>query len=139
MKKFWKSFCIRGSMFAWGGPVIMAIVWLCLQSSGVVLELSVNEAVLGVLSTTLMAFIAAGISVIYQAENLPKAIAGLIQAAVLYVDYLGIYVLNGWLPLSRIGWFTVIFSGCFIIIWMCIYFSIKRKVTKMNSMLNQNR
>ena len=84
MKKFIKEFCVRGMMFAWGGPVIMAVVWLCLKASGVLSELSVGQAALGIFSTTLMAFVAAGISVVYQMENLPKPFAGLIQASVLY-------------------------------------------------------
>ena len=98
MKKFLKDFCKRGMAFAWGGPVIMAIIWLCLQASGTVSELTVNQVALGIFSTTIMAFIAAGISVVYQMENLPKPFAVLIQASVLYIDYLGIYLLNGWLP-----------------------------------------
>lgn len=42
----------------------------------------------------------AGVSIVYQIENLPKAFAGLLQAAVLYIDYLGFYLLNGWIPLN---------------------------------------
>lgn len=36
MKNHVKNFCIRGAMFAWGGPVILAIVWALLQAAGVV-------------------------------------------------------------------------------------------------------
>ena len=75
MKKFLKDFCVRGMAFAWSGPVIMAIVWLCLQAAGTVSELTVNQVVLGIFSTTIMAFVAAGISVVYQMENLPKPFA----------------------------------------------------------------
>lgn len=137
MKKFWKEFSKRGMMYAWGGPVIMAIVWLCLQAAGTVTELTVNQVVLGIFSTTVMAFIAAGISVIYQMENLPKPFAGLIQAAVLYIDYMGIYLLNGWLPADKIGIFTLIFVVAFAAIWFAIYIPIKLKVDKMNKMLNK--
>lgn len=137
MKKFWKNFCLRGMMFAWGGPVIMAIVWLCLQASGVVAELTVNQAVLGIMTTTLMAFVAAGISVVYQMENLPMPMAGLIQAAILYIDYLGIYLINGWVPTNRIGMFTLIFVIGFVLIWFAIYIPTKRKVAQMNKMLNK--
>ncbi len=138
MKRFWKDFCLRGMQYAWGGPVIVAIVWLCLQSAGAVTELTVNEAALGILSSTVMAFIAAGISVIYQQEKLPMPIAGLIQAAVLYVDYIGIYLLNGWLPVSKAGMFTLIFAAGFIAIWFAIYLSIRAKVKRMNHMLKQS-
>ena len=137
MKKFIKDFCVRGMMFAWGGPVIMAVVWLCLKASGVLSELSVGQAALGIFSTTLMAFVAAGISVVYQMENLPKPFAGLIQASVLYIDYLGIYLLNGWVPVNKIGVFTLIFVGGFVLIWSSIYIPIRVKVAKMNKMMRR--
>ena len=137
MKKFIKEFCVRGMMFAWGGPVIMAVVWLCLKASGVLRELSVGQAALGIFSTTLMAFVAAGISVVYQMENLPKPFAGLIQASVLYIDYLGIYLLNGWVPVNKIGVFTLIFVGGFVLIWSSIYIPIRVKVAKMNKMMRR--
>lgn len=135
MKKHIKAFCLRGMMFAWSGPVILAIVWMCLQRAGVVANLTVNEVVLGILSTTVLAFIAAGITIVYQIETLPKAFAGLLQAAVLYIDYLGFYLLNGWIPLNQIWFFTIIFAVGFAVIWFSIYISIRIKVNKMNKII----
>jgi len=137
MKKFMKDFCLRGMMFAWGGPVILAIVWMCLKRAGMVAGLTVNEAVLGIISTTILAFIAAGISIVNQLENLPKAFAGLLQAAVLYIDYLGFYLLNGWIPWNQIWVFTVIFVVGFAVIWFSIYIPIQIKVNKINKMLGK--
>ena len=137
MKTCVKNFFIRGAMFAWGGPVILAIVWAALKAAGVVTELTVNEVVLGIFTTTVMAFIAAGVSIVYQIENLPKAFAGLIQMSVLYIDYLGFYLLNGWIPLNQIWLFTLIFIGGFAVIWFSIYIPIKLKVKKMNQMLTK--
>ena len=116
MKQFIKEFCKRGLMFAWGGPFITAIVWFSIHAAGKLETLTVTEAVIGIITTTVLAFIAAGISVIHQTENVPKAFAALIQAAVLYVDYLGFYLLNGWIPLERVWIFTVIFVAVFAII-----------------------
>lgn len=135
MKKHIKAFFLRGMMFAWSGPVILAIVWMCLQRAGVVASLTVNEVALGIFSTTVLAFIAAGVSIVYQIENLPKAFAGLLQAAVLYIDYLGFYLLNGWIPLNQIWFFTVIFAVGFAVIWFSIYIPIRIKVSKMNKMI----
>ena len=132
MRKNIKDFFKRGLLAAWGGPVILAIVWAVLKSSEVVEMLTVDQVVLGIISTTVMAFIAAGVSVVFQIESLPKAFAGLIQAAVLYIDYLGIYLLNGWIPLNRVWIFTIIFFAGFIIIWLAIYVPIKLKVNKIN-------
>lgn len=139
MKKYIKEFCKRGLMWgAWGGPVILAIVWLCLQAAGVVTSLTVNEAVLGILTTAVMGFIAAGVSVVYTIETLPKAFAALIQCSVLYIDYLGIYLLNGWLPTNKIWIFTVVFVLGFAVVWLGIYFSIKARVHKMNQNIKEN-
>lgn len=132
MKKYVKQFCIRGLMWAWVGPVIMAIVWMALHGAGVITSLTVNQVVLGIFTMTVMAFIAAGISIVYQIETLPKAFAGLIQAAVLYIDYLGFYLINGWIPVNKIWIFTLIFVGCFTVIWFIIYITVKLKVDKMN-------
>ena len=119
-------------MWAWVGPVIMAIVWMALHGAGVITSLTVNQVVLGIFTMTVMAFIAAGISVVYQIETLPKAFAGLIQAAVLYIDYLGFYLINGWIPVNKIWIFTLIFVGCFTVVWFIIYITVKLKVDKMN-------
>ena len=137
MKKFLKQFCLRGMMYAWGGPVISAVVWLCLEAAGVESVLPVRRVVVAILSTTFMAFIASGISVVYQMENLPKPVAALIQAAVLYVNYLGIYLLNGWVPAGEIGRVTIIFVIIFAVIWFLTYLPIRIKVNKMNRMLDQ--
>ena len=138
MKKFMKEFCKRGLMFAAGGPIITAIVWLCLQKAETISTLTVNEVVLAILSTSAMAFVAAGISVIHQTENVPKAFAALIQASVLYVDYLGFYLLNGWIPVGKIWIFTIIFVAVFAITWLIIFLSVKAKVDKMNRLLGEN-
>ena len=137
MKKFMKEFCKRGLMFAAGGPIITAIVWFCLQAAGKISTLTVKEVVIAIISTSLMAFVAAGISVINQTENVPKAFAALIQASVLYVDYLGFYLLNGWIPVSKIWIFTLIFVAVFAITWLIIILSVKAKVDKMNRLLGE--
>lgn len=131
--KYVKEFCKRGAMFCGGGPMIWAIVLLCIQASGTVTMLTVDEAVLGVLSTLVMAFIAAGISMIYTVENLPYITATLIHLVVLYADYLGLYLLNGWIPSRGILIFTVVFIVVFLIIAVIVYCSIKNKVKKLNS------
>ncbi len=135
MKKYVKQFCRRGAMFAWSGPAVLAVVWFALEKAGVIQSLTVGQGVLGILSTTVMAFIAAGISVVYGIESLPKAFAGLIQMAVLYLDYLGIYLLNGWISLDEVWAFTAIFVAGFLAIWFSIYVSIRVKVSKMNRAL----
>jgi hypothetical protein len=85
-----------------------------------------------------MAFIAAGVSAVYHTEKLQLGMAALIQGAVLFLDYIGIYLLNGWLPLKwqAIALFTAIFAGVFLIIWAIVYLCIRNNIKKMNKQLN---
>lgn len=132
MKGITKEFLKRGMLFAWGGPAVVAFVWLCLNRSGELTALSVGEAVLGVYSSTVLAFVAAGITVVYQVERLPRPIAGLIHMGVLYADYLAVYLLNGWINPQVIAVFSLIFVLGFGTIWGAVYLTARRNVSRMN-------
>ena len=140
MKKFWLEFWKRGAVSAAGGPLILAVICGILGANGVVESLSPGEVCMGIISTCLMAFIAAGISAIYQTERLPLISAALIHAGVLYCDYLLMYLLNSWIPrdLAAIGFFTAIFAVGYALIWLCIWLIIRRSTQKLNRSL-QNR
>ena len=97
MKKFIKEFFIRGLVVFGFGPVIMAIVYICVALSGVEGTLGFIEMSKQILCVSLMVFVAGGITAVYQIEKLPLPFAIFIQAAVLYVDYIVIYLINGWL------------------------------------------
>ena len=138
MKSFLKGFAIRGLVAFGFGPVIMAIVYLCIALSGVEDALSLTEAAKQILLVSLMTFLAGGITAIYQIEKLPLPFAILIQAAVLYVDYIGIYLINGWLENSFVPIivFTVIFIVGFAIIWGIVYLFTRKSAKKLNEHLN---
>ncbi|MBQ8199205.1 MAG: DUF3021 domain-containing protein, partial [Lachnospiraceae bacterium] len=123
------------------GPVILAIIYLCIQGGGEAMTLTVNEVALGILTSALMAFVAAGISVVYQIEKLPLMWASFIQAIVLYLDYLLIYLLNGWLKSDPkvILIFTICFVAGYIVIWTMIYFmSIRPSINKINRKIQES-
>ena len=132
MKGVVKDFLRRGMLFAWGGPAVVAFVWLCLDRSGELTAFTPGEAVLGIYSSTVLAFVAAGITVVYQLEQLPKPMAGLIHLAVLYVDYLVVYLLNGWIKPEVVAAFSAIFALGFGLIWGGVYLAVSRNVSKMN-------
>ncbi|MBR4086559.1 MAG: DUF3021 family protein, partial [Clostridia bacterium] len=92
-----KEFLKRGMLAAWSGPVILAIVYGILGATGAVKALTPREVCLGVISVTLMAFIAAGVTAVYTVERLPLFSAILIHAGVLYLDYLLMYLFNRWI------------------------------------------
>lgn len=137
MKHFAKEFVHRGLLAAAGGPVILAIVYGILGNTGVIETLPAADVSTGILSVTLMAFIAAGITSVYQVEQLPLPSAIAIHAAVLYLDYLIMYLLNDWIPRSSgaISIFTGIFAAGFAIVWLCIWLINRSNVQRISKNL----
>ena len=132
MKKYVLEFVKRGLMAASGGPLILAIIYGVLEATKTVTVLTPGEACMGIVSITVMAFIAAGITMIYQVESLPLSMAILIHGGVLYLDYLMIYLLNSWLPGNAVGIFTIIFFAGFALVWLVIYLCIRKKTQRLN-------
>ena len=137
MKCFIKEFCKRGLVAFGFGPVAMAIVYLCLTFFGIVDSLSLAEVGKQTLLVSLMAFLAGGITAIYQVERLPLPYAILIQATVLYIDYIAVYLVNGWLKkaLLPIVIFTAIFVVSYAIVWIFVYAFSKRSARRLNEKL----
>lgn len=137
MKKYVLDATKRGLLFCVGGPIVLAIVYGILDAVGVAVTLTGAEACKGILTVTLMAFVAAGITVVYSVEQLPLPCAIGLHAAVLYADYLLIYLLNGWLKnqLLPISIFTGVFVVGFALIWLCVYLSTKAKTEQINKNL----
>lgn len=139
MKKFAKEFFLRGLTASAGGPVVLAIVYGILGATGTINSLSPHEVCLGILSITLLAFIIAGMTAIYQMEQLPLPSAILIHGAGLYMAHILIYLINGWLKqqLLPILIFTAIFVAGYAVIWFIIYAFTKSKTEKINQKLNK--
>lgn len=137
MKKFIKEFILRGLMCAAGGPLVLAIIYGILGTTGEVASLTPHDVSMGILSITLLAFIAAGITAVYQMEQLPLLSAILLHGGVLYLDYLLMYLLNEWIPrdFTGIGIFTAIFVVGYAVIWLGIYFFTNANTKKINSKL----
>ena len=141
MRKFIVEFLRRGIIACGFGPIILAIVYLILQQTADVHTLTVNEACIGIFSLTALAFIAGGMNVIYQIERLPLMVAILIHGGVLYISYLGTYLLNGWLEWGVTP--ILVFSGIFVVgyfaIWTIIYSIIKKNTDEINEMLKKKQ
>ena len=136
MKAFFREFFKRGFLAAGGGPLILAIIYFIIGKNGTVQSFSPNEVSLGIISILIMAFIAGGITAIYQCEKLPLVSSILIHAAVLYLDYLIMYLLNDWIPKNAfaIGVFSAIFVTGFALVWLIIYFITKNQAKDLNSL-----
>jgi branched-subunit amino acid ABC-type transport system permease component len=138
MKKYVIEFLKRGMSFCFGGPLVMAIVYFVLGVFGELQTLTVNEVVLGIFSSTLLAFIAAGVTVIYTIDKLSPFSAALIHGVVLYFDYILLYLFNGWLQssLKPIMIFTVCFILGYLIIWAIVFVVTRKCTKKLNESLN---
>ena len=141
MKRNVMEFVRRGFVACGFGPLVLAVVYLVLQRHASVDTLSVNQVCTGIFSLSALAFIAGGMNVIYQVERLPLMGAILIHGIVLYISYLGTYLINGWLEWGKTP--IVVFSGIFVfgylLIWAGIYSITKRNTEKINRILKEKQ
>ena len=141
MKRFVLEFLRRGAIASGIGPIVWAIIYMILQQVAEVEILTVNQVCIGIVSLTALAFLAGGMNALYQIERLPLLMAILIHGSVLYVSYLGTYLINDWLDFGIIPIivFSAIFVVGYIVIWAIIYSIIKRNTAKLNEMLKQKQ
>ena len=141
MKKIVMEFCRRGLLSCGIGPIVLATLYLILKSQNIIDTLTINEVCIGIFSLTALAFIAGGLNVVYQIEQLPLMIAILIHGAVLYICYLLTYLANSWLEWGIIPF--LVFSGIFVfgylIIWIVIYSIIKKNSDTVNEILKKRQ
>ena len=137
MKKHIKRFILNGLTVCGFGPVVLSVVYIILNATGVAHTVAVDKMAAEMLSATLLAFSAGGVVIVYHIERLPLIAAIFIHALVLYLDYTVIYLLNGWLRKGIVPF--LIFTSCFVvgfaIIWILIHFSTKRSAQMINSRL----
>ena len=138
MKKFLSDFFLRGLVAAAFGPPVLAIIYWILGTTGAAENLSPNEVALGILTIELLALVVGGMTTIYQQEQLPLATAIMIHGGVLYVTYILIYLINGWLQrqLVPILVFSAIFVTGYALIWAFIYLFNKYRTKKINQSLH---
>ena len=140
MKPFLKEFLLRGLICAGGGPLVLAIIYGILGATGTVEAFTPREVCMGILTIMLLAFIAAGMTAIYQMEQLPLPIMIMLHGGALYIAYILTYLLNGWLKqqLIPIAIFTGIFVAGYGLIWLIIYWVEKAKTDALNKKLKEN-
>lgn len=133
-KEYLKNIALRGLVAMGFGPMVLAIVYAILNLVGVVSEISVGEMVTGIFSITMLAFLAAGLTYVYQIEELGLSAAITIHGFALYVGYALVYILNDWLAGGAVPFiiFTVIFLSGFALTWLVIYLITKNSTKKLN-------
>ena len=141
MKKNILEFIRRGLVACGFGPMVLVVLYLILQQQCDMRTLTVNEVCLGIVSLSILAFVAGAMNVIYQIERLPLMVAILIHGGVLYISYLATYLINGWLEwgVTPIMVFSGIFVVSYFVIWAIIYSIIKRNTDRLNAVLKQKQ
>ena len=137
MKRYLKGFCIRGLIAAAFGPIVLAVIYLILYYFDVALVVSTAKICREILTIELLAFFAGGFPILYSVERIPTLLAGLLHAAMLYLDYVVIYFVNGWMPFDMKPFlvFTVCFFLGFALIWLGIFLINRRNARRLCRML----
>ena len=141
MKRYWKEFLHRGLLFGGFGPIVMAIIYLCLQVSLSDFSLRGNEVFVSILSTYLLAFIHAGASVFHQIEEWSIAKSLFYHFLVLYLVYTLCYLINAWIPFEPLvlAIFTVAFVLGYFLICLIVFLSIRGVEKRLNGSLREQK
>ena len=141
MKHYLLEFLRRGLLSCGLGPLVLAVIYLILDAQTDLSSLAVGEVCRGIFSLSALAFVAGGMNVIYQIERLPLMAAILLHGGVLYVGYLAVYLLNGWLAggIMPILVFTGIFAVGYVVIWILVCCITQKHTASINAKLEQKR
>ena len=120
MNKYVKEFLHRGLLFGGFGPVVVGIVFAILQYTVEGFSLGGTQALLAIISTYLLAFVQAGVTVFNQIEHWSTVKSLLCHFGSLYAAYSVCYVANSWIPFEPMV--LVIFTAIFV--YVRIFYSI---------------
>ena len=141
MKQVILEFVRRGMIACGFGPLILVVLYLILHQKCDLQTLTVEQVCVAILSLSALAFIAGGMNVIYQIEQLPLMIAILLHGGTLYIGYLTTYLVNGWIKMGKspIIVFTVIFLLGYLVIWLIIWLITKKNADRLNEKLKEKQ
>ncbi len=137
MNQYVKSFFHRGLVFGGFGPIVVAIVFMCISFGNDDFRLNALQILLATVSSYLLAFVQAGVTVFNQIEHWSTVKSLLCHFSTLYAAYSVCYVVNSWIPFEPMVLviFTAVFVLLFLAIWGIVYFSVRSTSKKFNSQL----
>lgn len=119
--------------------MVMGIVYLCLHLSIENFSVGGIEIFTAILSTYLLAFVHAGVSVFNQIESWSVGKSLFFHLGLLYLIYTACYLINSWIPFDWIV--LLIFTGSFValymVIWLIVYLCVRWTGKRMNRRLEQ--
>ena len=137
MNKYLRQFFHRGLIFGGFGPIVVGVILAIISVTTNNFEISGVQILLAIVSTYILAFIQAGVSVFNQIESwsLPKSL--FCHFSLLYLAYSVCYLANSWISfnVNVILIFTAIFVVTYFVVWITVYLSIKTISKKINSKL----
>ena len=130
MNKYAKNFIMRGAAFGGFGPIVTGIVLACIPA----VTLTGGEMLLAVVSTYLLAFVQADVSVFNQIEHWPLPKSLLCHFGSLYLVYSLCYLINSWIPFEPMVLliFTAIFVVVYFVVWFTVYLCVRAASRKLN-------
>ena len=137
MNKHLKNFLHRGLIFGGFGPIVLGIIFFCIELSGTQLGLGGGEVLMAIFSTYILAFVQAGASVFNQIEEWPLTKSLFCHFSLLFVVYSLAYVLNSWIPFEPVVLliFCLVFVLIYFTVWLTVYFCVKAHTKKLNERL----
>lgn len=137
MNQYVKSFLHRGLVFGGFGPIVVAIVFMCISFGIDDFRLAASQVLLATVSSYLLAFVQAGVTVFNQIEHWSTVKSLLCHFVTLYAAYSVCYVVNSWIPFEPMVLviFSAVFALLFFAIWAIVYFSVRSTSKKFNSQL----
>ena len=137
MNKYLKEFFHRGLMFSGFGPIVLGIIYFILSKTIDNFTLNGVEVFTGIVSTYLLAFVQAGVTVFNQIEHWSTGKSLFCHLSSLYVAYSICYLANTWIPFEPkvLLIFTLIFIAIYFVVWGIVYFSIKATSKNLNAKL----
>ena len=137
MNKYLKEFFHRGLMFSGFGPIVLGIIYFILSKTIDNFTLNGVEVFTGIVSTYLLAFVQAGVTVFNQIEHWSIGKSLFCHLSTLYVAYSICYLANTWIPFEPkvLLIFTLIFMAIYFVVWGIVYFSIRATSKNFNAKL----
>lgn len=137
MNKHLKNFLHRGLIFGGLGPIILGIIFLCIDLGGTDLNLGGVDVLLAIVSTYLIAFVQAGASVFNQIEEWPITKSLLCHFSSLFAVYSFAYIVNAWIPFEPLVLliFCLIFALIYFTVWITVYLCVRAHTKRLNSRL----
>jgi hypothetical protein len=141
MKRNLIKFIHRGTIFGGFGPIIIGIIYLILSFTLDNFSVTGTEIFTAILSTYLLAFVHAGVSVFNEIERWSVGRSMLYHFSVLYVAYSLCYLINSWIPFDITVFliFTGIFIVSYLIVWLTVFIIVKRTGRRLNDSLKKSK